>query len=296
MSPTPSVPRGGPCQPWVLGSAVEALPNVQDVAAAVMAKGHLTHDQLVELCGQVAEAASGGLYEMSGSIYTGADCGPVTVRPVSRPVDMDTRIRPGLGVTGWNGSGTGTGWGGAPGVLPHYGRSNPPEIDLLVHPVTEIVQVKIDGDIIPEAEYELRDHRRLVRLRTSASAVPTARFGWPTSQIPDIPDTEPGTFSVTFKYGQPPPALGEVAALKLAELLLLPILGDSKRYPQRVTSSSRQGVSVATVDVMDVLKAKQTGIYEVDLFLLTYNPGRNRRQGRVFSPDKSKGRRTAVSD
>jgi hypothetical protein len=288
-------PRSGPCSPWVQGSAIERLPWIRDAAAELTKKERLEAQALLEICGEAAMAASDVLYELSGRIFTG-ECGPVTIRPQARPADMDTRAWAGLGSSGWGGNGgLGSSYGGQlPGVVTHYGKVSPPEVDLGVHPVTEIVQVKIDGEVIPSDEYELRDHRRLVRLRTSASAQPVARFGWPTSQIPDLPDTEPGTFSVTFKFGQRPPRMGVDAATRLAEYLALPRLGDRKHYPQRVTSMSRQGVSATVVDVMDVLKARATGIYEVDLFLLTYNPTRHQRQPRVFSPDRGRPRRTAT--
>lgn len=287
-------PRSGACSPWVQGSDIEGLPWVRDAVADLTKKQRFEQQAFQEICAQAALAASDILYELSGRVFTGS-CGPVTIRPFARPTDMDTRTWAGLGQAGWPGSGgLGSSYGGdVIGVVSHYGRTNPPEVDLGVHPVTEIVQVKIDGEVIPASEYELRDHRKLVRLRLSSSAVPVARFGWPTSQIPDLPDTEPGTFSITYKFGQPPPAMGVAAATRLAEYIALPRLGDSKHYPQRVTSMTRNGVSAMTVDVMDVLKAKATGIYEVDLFLLTYNPTRSQRQSRVYSPDRAKPRRTA---
>ncbi|HEY4452393.1 MAG TPA: hypothetical protein VGN13_12460 [Solirubrobacteraceae bacterium] len=270
------------------------MPAVQSAAQALTAKGGLDSGQLQEICAEAASAASGALYELSGQVYTGA-CGPVTVRPVSRPTDMDTRSwgawLSGLGLSGELGT-----WGIAltTGVLPHYGSSTPPEIDLGVYPVIAVTQVKIDGVVIPSTEYELRSHKRLIRLRTSASATPTDRWGWPTAQVADLPDTEAGTFSVTYTYGQAPPALGVIAARKLAEYIARPQLGDNKGYPQRVTSMQRQGVSAMVVDVIDVLNKGATGIYEVDLFIRSVNPNKNARQAAVWSPDLGRARRTAA--
>jgi hypothetical protein len=290
----PDEPRSGACTPWLDASAVKALPKVKEAVAELTKKGLYDPAQFDLFCAIAATAASDALYELSGRVFTG-ECGPVTVRPQARPTNMDTRAWAGLSSSGWGyNGGLGSSYGAQlPGVVAHYGAVNPPEVDLGVHPVTEIVQVKIDGVVIPASEYELRAHRRLVRLRPADSVPPTQRYGWPTSQIPDLPDTEPGTFSVTFKFGQAPPQLGIVAATKLAEYLMLPMLGDSRHYPQRVTSINRQGVQSMIVDVMDVLKSKSTGIYEVDLFVLTYNPGKQRKQSRVFSPDRGRPRRTA---
>jgi hypothetical protein len=288
-----STPRSGACSPWIDGSAVACLPWVRDAADKLTKAGRLEPQELEAICAGAALAATDALYELSGRVFTG-NCGPVTIRPLARPTDMDTRAWAGGLGGAWGGySGYGLSYGGAiTGAFSHYAKTNPPEVDLGEHPVTEIVQVKIDGEVIPADEYELRDHRRLVRLMTSASATPGARYGWPTSQVQNIPDTEPGTFSVTFEYGQPPPELGVVAATRLAEFLALPRLGDATHYPQRVRSMTRQGVSTMSIDVLEVLKAKATGIYEVDFFILTYNPGRNQRQARVFSPDRGKPRRT----
>ena len=180
-----------------------------------------------------------------------------------------------------------------PAFSAHYGSLEPPTIEL-PYAVTEIVQVKIDGEVIPEDEYELRDFKSLVRIRPTRSTVPVARYGWPTSQIMDLPDTEPGTFSVTYKFGIGPPASGMLAVRKLAEVFALPLLGDTNSYPKRVTSVARQGVTAAITDVMDLLQKGMLGIYECDVFLNSVNPHKLQRQSFVWSPDLGRpGRRTA---
>jgi hypothetical protein len=181
-----------------------------------------------------------------------------------------------------------------PAVVAHYGSLEPPSIEL-PYPVTEVIQVKIDGEVIPADEYELRDFKTLVRIRPSGSTIPVARFGWPTSQIMDLPDTEPGTFSITYMYGIGPPAMGQIAALKLAEYLIMPLLGDTLHYPQRVTSMARQGVTAMITDVLDLVRqTKGVGIWEVEVFINAYNPNRNQRQAAVWSPDLGRNRRTAT--
>jgi hypothetical protein len=183
--------------------------------------------------------------------------------------------------------------GGEPGAFNQFGEQYPPIIEITTTPVREIVQVKIDGTVIPPIEYELRDFKQLVRIRPTASYTPTARWGWPTSQIEDLPDTEVGTFSITYMYGADPGEMGRVACLKLAEALLLPQLGDSTHYPERVTNIVRQGVSVQVASVIDVIKMGGSGIYEVDFFILSVNPNRGRRQAVAFSPDRPPNRRQA---
>lgn len=241
-----------------------------------------------------ATQASEILYNLSGQQFTG-DCGPVTVRPLSRPTDQDTRGLSGMGFSGSGGYmaswGTCTAYGTRSGAISHYGCSKPPEIELGAHPVTLVTQVKIDGILIPSNEYFLQDYRILVRRRASAGATPTARWGWPTCQLIDLPDSEPGTFSVTYRYGVAPPASGIMACKVLALQLALSASGLKNRLPTRITSMNRQGVGTMVVDVMDFLKQGLTGIYEVDLFLRTFNPSGMKRKAVVFSPDLGRPRR-----
>lgn len=285
--------RNGACTPWISGAQVAALPLVQSALAAGQSKGwNLDADVL---CAEAAVAASDTLYELSGRQFTG-ECGPVTIRPVARPTDIDTRSWGArLSPLGWFSAwGLSSGYGASmPGVSAMYGSSEPPTI-LMPYPVRQVTLVKIDGVVIPADEYELRGHQELVRIRPTANASPTQRYGWPTSQIMDLPDTEAGTFSVTFTFGNEPPALGLMAARKLAELLVLPALGDTTRYPGRLQQVTRQGVSARTTDVIDLLQKGSTGVYEIDLFLNAVNPKRNQRQAVAWSPDVGRARRQAT--
>ena len=290
-----ATPRTGPCSPWVAGADVEGRPWVQDAAAKLRDAGKLGEGQLEALCAEAAMAASAFLYEESGRIFTG-ECGPVTVRPVERPVDADSRSWGSrLSPLGWFASwGLASSYGAqTPGVLSHYGSTEPPEITL-PYSVRSIVEVTIDGTVIPPEEYELRDFQTLVRILPEPGFEPTARWGWPTSQRQDLALGQPGTFGVTFTFGIDPPTTGQIAARKLAEYLVVPQLGDGTKYPRRVTSITRQGVSAQVADVIDVMgKSGSTGIYEVDLFLRSVNPNRLQRQAAVWSPDIGRNRRTA---
>jgi hypothetical protein len=64
-----------------------------------------------------------------------------------------------------------------------YGYVQPPMVELVPYPVTEIIEVWIDGVVIPPAEYQLQDFRTLVRMRPIPSFTPTERFGWPTCLV-----------------------------------------------------------------------------------------------------------------
>lgn len=297
----------GPVVPWITGEELQGLPSVKratENAAQNAKQVAVSGDELEEMATEAAAAASEILYELSGRQFTGIG-GPVTVRPVSRPTDIDSRSWGArLSPLGWFSSwGSCSAYGSySPGVVSHFGCSKPPEVFLGAYPIREVTQVKIDGVVIPgpwnpntgTGEWELRDYRWLVRVRPTQSFAPTERFGWPTCQVPDLPDSQPGTFSVTYTYGIEPPASGVRAAKKLAEILLLPQLGDTTRTPVRVTNVSRQGMSASITDVVDILKKGGLGIYEVDAFLLSVNPSKNQRQAVAWSPDIGRTRRQST--
>jgi hypothetical protein len=286
-------PRPGACNPWVNGDQVAALPTVQRTITKLQEEDSpLSKQQSQLICAAKAMVASDILYELSGRIFTGP-CGPVTIRPLARPTDADSRAWGG----GWqylSGWGYASSYGATPGVGSHYLALEPPVIDLGDYPVTEIVQVLIDGVLIPPDEYELRDYSRLVRIRPTAESDPTERWGWPTGQIMDLPDTQPGTFSVTYMYGQPPPTGGREAALEFAGVLACGAMGDTTAFPTRITSMTRQGVSARTVDAQDFLSAGMTGIYAVDAWIMSVNPKKLQRQARIYSPDVGRARRQAI--
>lgn len=246
----------------------------------------------VEDAALIASSVSELLYKFSGEQFTGA-CGPVTVRPMARPTDQDLR-----GFLGGGGSGYLQSWGicmsygmAASGVASHYGCSNPPQVDLGAYPVTQVTSVMIDGVTIPANEYQLQDYKWLIRVRPTASSTPTERWGWPTCQNLTLPDTEPGTFSVTLMYGQPPPTSGVDAALTLAREVALSQLGLPNGLPTRTTSINRQGVQATVLDFADFVAAGRTGIYVVDLFIKAYNPTGSTRPALVWSPDTGRPRR-----
>jgi hypothetical protein len=240
---------------------------------------------------EAASVASDILYRLSGRLYTGTGCGPVTVRPICRPHGEDRSwagLSMGMGIVAF-----GMCAGMTPGanIASHYGHSAPREVDLGVFPVNQVTSVLINGVTIPPDEYELQDYRRLVRMLPTMESVPTEMYGWPTSQRLDLPDTEQATFSVTYTYGQPPPPGGLRACKVLAQNFVKAFSGDPNVLPTRTTGVTRQGVASQTVDVEDILAKGLTGIYQVDLWILSVNPGKQKGKTSVFSPDVGRPRR-----
>lgn len=274
----PLQPRLGPCNPWVLSSDIAGQPDCGAIPAAVLALA--------------ATYSSNVLYRLSGKEYTGSGCGPVTERPVWRPHDSDERmLNHGIGNFG-----TAASYGFAGSDLPtsfggHFGAVNPAEVELSSYPVNAVSLVKIDGVVIPPAEYYIQDYRTLVRVRIDGTTPPTERYGWPSFQRIDLPDTQPGTFSVTYTYGRDVPEDGKLAAMVLGAELAKAQAGMNSALPRRVTSIMREGVSMTVLDSHDFLEEGRTGLYEVDLFLKSVNPNKNAGRAQVWSPDIGRSRR-----
>lgn len=161
------------------------------------------------------------------------------------------------------------------------GCGEPSQIALGV-PLVEIDEVLIDGVVIPESEYRIDDQRYLVRLLSADGQ----RRGWPCCQDLRLGTTEERTFEVSYSYGQVPPQSGKDAAIALAcEIAKSCTPGVECRFDRSVQTISRQGVSIQLPGLIDVIKEGRTGIPEVDLFVLAFNPNGNRQRARVFSPD-----------
>jgi hypothetical protein len=281
--------RSGPCSPYVTASELLAVPAIVNA----IAENNVSVATARSIAVDAVNAASEILYIRSGRVYTGV-CGPVTIRPVARPINQEGRLwLGGGGVLGGGASWGAVSWYqmGVGSTINHFGDSTPPELPLPDYPVLDIVEVKIDGVVIPSNEYRLDDYRTLIRMRPTASSTPTERWGWPTAQIDDLPDTEEGTFSITYTFGQDPGVMGRLAARKLAEFIALPAFGQTDNYPNRMTNLTRQGVTVQVADAIDLLSKGSLGITEVEEWLTTVNPGKNIRQATVWSPDIAKARR-----
>jgi hypothetical protein len=130
-------------------------------------------------------------------------------------------------------------------------------------------------------------------MRPIPSFTPTERFGWPTSQIFDLPLTEVGTFGVTFMFGQAVPSGGIRAAKTYAREMCLAAMGQPNRLPSRITSISRQGVNAVVLDVMDFISQGRTGVPEVDMWIKSVNPYFLTRPASVWSPDIGRPQRVS---
>jgi hypothetical protein len=153
--------------------------------------------------------------------------------------------------------------------------------------VVSIDQVKIDGVVVSSDRYRVDDYRHLVYLPEDGGD----RDGWPCCQRLDLADTEDDTWSVTYTYGQDPPLGGLRSAASLGCQLALafdPTTSASCRLPKRVTSLSRQGISMAILDPLTLFAEGLTGLTEVDMWVQSTIVGAKRRRASVWVPELQK--------
>lgn len=229
------------------------------------------------------QAATDLLFQWSGRRFPGI-C-ERKIRPCVAEREPGGLRRP----SGWN-----SGWG----ICRCMGGCSCPgrrELDLGAYPVREIVEVLVDGDVVDPSLYRLDDQRTLVRLRDPNGSSP----GWPSRQNLSLDDTDEGTWSVTFRWGQEPPEAGVHAVAVLAcELAMAcdPERQEECRLPKNATSVTREGITMvlSPSDFLD--RNGNTGLYEVDLFLQAFNPTRERRRPSVWWPGADRHRQAGLID
>jgi hypothetical protein len=152
-------------------------------------------------------------------------------------------------------------------------------------PVHQVSEVKVDGAVVPPTAYRVDNARWLVR---------TDGDLWPLWQDLTKPDTDAGTFLVTYTIGEPVPPGGAIAAGLLAAELAKALAGDATcRLPRKARTVSRQGTTVELDDPATLFKEGRTGVHEVDVWLQQNNPYKLAEPSRVFSPDRMQHRRTS---
>lgn len=153
---------------------------------------------------------------------------------------------------------------------------------VLPNVVNEVLEVKVDGQVLDAGEYRVDNGNLLVRLGAD----------WPRCQELNLPDTEEDTWSVTAVYGLEVPEAGQWAVGELACELLKGMRGEECRVPANVTQMQRQGV---TYNFSELLKDGKLGMYFTDLFLGSFNPNGLTSRSRTYSVDRAPARRVGTA-
>ncbi len=226
------------------------------------------------------QAATEILYAVSNGLYPG-ECGPVTVRPCNQTCGCWGFWSWGLGVYTWDP--TRTRW-----VCDQHSCGCAPtsEVVLAGVPIREITEVLIDGVALDPDEYAILEPNRLVRMRDLTD--PHHRNVWPGCQIIDLPETEEGTFAVSYTYGADPPQAGMSAAAFLACEIWKGCGADGGEcaLPDNVTRVVREGLTIETAVVAAAaIKAGTTGIMAIDSFVAAFVEKDAVGRSSVWSPD-----------
>lgn len=269
----------GPCTPWA---------DSQDVwdccgqPMTTIGEGSSETECAVDMT-QFAMEASQVLYELSGRQFAGS-C-ERTVRPCGQDWCGFQVLSRGH-IVGWNGNFWSNNGRSACGCR-HLSR-----VPLAGYPVREVTEVKIDGVVIPATNnWRLDERRWLTRVADIDGDVQL----WPRCQRLDLEDTEDGTWSVTYRYGQDPPLVGVAAAAQLGCELYKACSGQACALPTGTTRVNRQGIVIErlafaawafnTRATGTQAPGWHTGLPLVDAFLGAYNPTALKRRPLVWSPD-----------
>lgn len=135
--------------------------------------------------------------------------------------------------------------------------------------------VTVGADIIPVDAWRVDNGQWLVR---------TDGDCWPECQDYST-DSGDSFFQVEYQRGLPVPSVLLRAAGELACEWARSCTGADCRLPQRVTSISRQGVSVSLPDVAQLLEHGLTGVQTVDQVIRQFNPYSLPSKMAIASPD-----------
>lgn len=271
----------GPCSPWV---------DAQDVAECCgsFSLGSDTYGPAE----RAAVIATEILWPLSGRQFSG-EC-QQTVRPCASGCGCwGGQILPSPSGE-WHWLPISGRWGLGPDCVTLCGCARESRVLLSGYPIVSVGEVKIDGDVVPDDEYEIIGNRWLTRLADS-DGNPQA---WPGCQRLDLPDTEAATFSVTYSYGMAPPETGTAAAAQLACEIFKACddsLGEECQLPANVTQVIRQGVTYdfSTWGFDTQTRSWRTGLSLVDAFLNSVNPTGARRRSAVWTPSMPRYARPA---
>lgn len=209
---------------------------------------------------------------------------PITVRPASKrctELTWRTYVVGGAGGAPWQPVNIGGSWLNiACGHGSVCGCLGLREVRLYGQ-ASSVSEVKVDGMVLDPTAYRLDLGARLVR---------TDGEDWPLCQDLAAPDTEPGTWSVTYTPGAAVDGLGAHAAGILAGEFVKACSGMECSLPANVTQIARNGVTMTLG--LGTFPDGKTGIREVDLYVERWNPYGHKTAPLVWSPDLARPRRT----
>ena len=146
-------------------------------------------------------------------------------------------------------------------------------------PVYSVTSVRVDGQSlnVTGGDIFVLDQQWLVRTNTTQC--------WPLCADQNLAPGDQNAFEVRYLRGLPVPTALANAYAALACEYAKACLGLPCRLPSRVSSISRQGVTISMVDIADLLRNGLTGLWEVDQVIAALNPNGLHGRTRFYSPE-----------
>lgn len=175
----------------------------------------------------------------------------------------------------WNGEWKNCWCGGAGGCC----TCSPDCQVYLPGPVYSVTSVRVGGESlnVTGGDIFVLDQQWLIRTDTTAC--------WPQCSDQNLAPGDTDAFEVTYLRGLPVPDALAKAYASLACEYSRACLGLPCRLPSRVSSISRQGVTISMVDIAELLRNGLTGLWEVDQVILALNPNGLKGRTRFWSPE-----------
>lgn len=130
-------------------------------------------------------------------------------------------------------------------------------------PVTEIVEVLVNGEVVDPGHYALVNQRFIAGMEADDGS--TALIPWP-SQNTRRHEGAPGTWSIQVEHGPPPPNVLVLAAAELTCQMLKKWKGLDCDLPDDTSSITRSGVTIS----LTARQRGRVGLRSVDSVLDTY--------------------------
>ena len=143
-----------------------------------------------------------------------------------------------------------------------------------------VLEVLVHGEVVDPSAYQIQNGYLLVRIDGQC---------WP--GCVDYSKQDPAAFVVRYLRGEELVAGLQMAAGILAGEYALSCDGDDRcRLPARLTSLTRQGVSVQVATINSYMDLGLTEIPEVDRIVVVLNPYQQMSRAQVFSVDRPRPR------
>jgi hypothetical protein len=136
-------------------------------------------------------------------------------------------------------------------------------IDLseLPYPLQSVDAVRIDGVVVPPADYVVMHNRWLVKINGDR---------WPGCNAMNLPETISETVEVDVSYGRVPPIELRLGAARLTEQLYKACNDVPCELPSNVTRVNRRGLDFDVAPLQTLISTGKTGIDILDYALEKY--------------------------